>query len=515
MSYIVIFALVVFTITINIFFYRNYYISYSKFTLFFSVIKIRFVLSMILLIFRNNLILLFIGWDGLGITSYFLVVFYQNWKSQNAGIITILSNRLGDSFLMCVLIFVAINNSISYSNTVRNLNFFIFFLIIFMAFTKRAQFPFSSWLPAAIAAPTPISALVHSSTLVTAGVFLLLQFYEILSNFLFFFVLLILSSITLFYRGGFSLWETDLKKIVALSTLNQLALIFFAIRRNLKHLAFLHLNCHACFKSLLFINTGVIIHFIFRNQDSRLYNFSKNFLSFIITVTFISLFNLLGIRFRTGFFSKDFILENNIFAKNTFFILFIFYSLICFTFFYSFRLFFANIFLKTQITLILRHSFYFFFPIFFLSCLNIFFGKFWIKNIFNFYNFCGISIKIKNFIFLVIFLYFFVFFKKVLSLKVFFINYFSRISFLNNILSNSLKIKSLISIRLKKIFEKTWLEIFLSFNIPSQFFSTVISITTNNINYFFVIKLLLLFVFILRIFYLKCILPSIEDTNFN
>ena len=140
---------------------------------------------MILLILSPNIIRLLLGWDGLGVTSYLLVVFYQSNKSYNAGIITALTNRIGDvGLLICIGIMFYIGDwSFLYFRN-SNSNFEKIFLIILVisACTKRAQIPFSAWLPAAMAAPTPVSALVHSSTLVTAGVYLLIRFNYILSR---------------------------------------------------------------------------------------------------------------------------------------------------------------------------------------------------------------------------------------------------------------------------------------------------------------------------------------------
>lgn len=137
-----------------------------------------FVVSICLLIFSPNIISLLLGWDGLGVTSYLLVNYYSSEKRFNARILTALTNRLGDVF---ILVFIGMSttpsvfNIFTYSSATGLESGFIL-LVLLAAITKRAQIPFSAWLPAAIAAPTPVSALVHSSTLVTAGVYLLLRF---------------------------------------------------------------------------------------------------------------------------------------------------------------------------------------------------------------------------------------------------------------------------------------------------------------------------------------------------
>ena len=143
--------------------------------------------------------------------------------------------------------------------------------IIVAGITKSAQIPFSRWLPAAIAAPTPVSALVHSSTLVTAGVFLIIRFFPFLSSSSFFCpVLLLIATATMFMAGISARFETDLKKIIALSTLRQLGVMIAAIGLNLLNLALFHLFTHALFKALLFLCAGNIIHQSTNNQDLRL-----------------------------------------------------------------------------------------------------------------------------------------------------------------------------------------------------------------------------------------------------
>jgi len=145
----------------------------------FSLLVVSFIVSIILLIFSGNLVGVLLGWDGLGLTSFLLVIYYQNPYSFGAGMITALTNRLGDIGLILStgLLLDYGHWRFSFLNSVP---LFVVYIVFLGALTKRAQYPFSSWLPMAIAAPTPVSALVHSSTLVTAGVFLLIRFYPIL-----------------------------------------------------------------------------------------------------------------------------------------------------------------------------------------------------------------------------------------------------------------------------------------------------------------------------------------------
>jgi len=224
--------------------------------------------------------------------------------------VTILSNRVGD---------VAILLSISWLFNFGGWNFFylqyivkreglmfIIILIILAAITKRAQIPFSAWLPAAIAAPTPVSSLVHSSTLVTAGVYLLIRFSFMIyvNNFL-----LYVGVLTMFIAGASANFECDLKKIIALSTLRQLGLIIIVIGLGLRDLSFFHLITHAMFKSLLFLCAGVFIHSYGEIQDIRFISRLIKGLplsSFYFIVCSIA---LCGFPFLSGFYSKDLILE--------------------------------------------------------------------------------------------------------------------------------------------------------------------------------------------------------------
>ena len=184
-------------------------------------------------------------------------------------------------------------------------------LFILLAFiTKRALFPFSSWLPIAIAAPTPISALVHSSTLVTAGLFLMIRFsfffyysYELIK------ILFIISVFTSLYAGLAALVEKDLKKIIALSTLRHLGFIRIRFSLGLIDLAFFHLLRHALFKSLLFIRIGDIIKNFRHSQDRRYISSRFNLCRYSNNLIRIRLLNLLGLPRLSGFYRKDLILE--------------------------------------------------------------------------------------------------------------------------------------------------------------------------------------------------------------
>lgn len=319
--------------------YRYVYIIGDKFIKRFIFLILLFVLSIVLMIIRPNIVRIIFGWDGLGLVSYCLIIFYQNYRSYNSGIVTVLCNRIGDVGLLIVIGLVIIGGSwnlILY----RYENKFIVFILLIAAITKRAQIPFSRWLPMAMAAPTPVSALVHSSTLVTAGVYLIIRFNKLLIGNELNKILFFLAVFTMFISGLMANLEVDLKKIIALSTLSQLGLIIIILRLGLEIIAFYHLLVHAIFKSMLFICAGAIIHSMINNQDIRLFGNLKEVIPFVIMCFFIANLALCGFPFMAGFYSKDFIIELIYRTElNIYILVFIVISLI-FTVSYSIRLFY-------------------------------------------------------------------------------------------------------------------------------------------------------------------------------
>lgn len=181
--------------------------------------------------------------------------------------------------------------------------------------TKRAQIPFSRWLPMAMAAPTPVSALVHSSTLVTAGVYLLIRFSFYFTGFnALIYLMLFLSSITMFIAGVAAMFEMDAKKMVALSTLRQLGFMIFRVFLMLPELAYYHLLVHALFKALIFMAVGVFIH-SYNRQDLRLMGGVFGRLPFCSCVLVCARISICGFPFMSGFFSKDLIIESVIYIR--------------------------------------------------------------------------------------------------------------------------------------------------------------------------------------------------------
>nr|YP_010528182.1 NADH dehydrogenase subunit 5 [Aelia fieberi]UXW64336.1 NADH dehydrogenase subunit 5 [Aelia fieberi] len=321
--------------------YSSSYMSGELFKVRFLFIVLLFVASMLLLIISPNLISILLGWDGLGLVSYCLVIYYQNYKSYNAGMLTILSNRIGD---VAILISISWLMNMGDWNYIYYLGFFdysvsswLLCLLILASFTKSAQIPFSSWLPAAMAAPTPVSALVHSSTLVTAGVYLMIRFSELLSFYYLGWFLLI-SCLTMFMSGLAANFEFDLKKIIALSTLSQLGLMMSILFMGYETFSYFHMLTHAFFKALMFLCAGLIIHCMNDSQDIRHMGGLVKCLPFTCSCFCISNLSLCGFPFLSGFYSKDLILEQMGFSYFNFYIFILFYLSIGLTVTYSLRL---------------------------------------------------------------------------------------------------------------------------------------------------------------------------------
>lgn len=221
-----------------------------------------------------------------------------------------MSNRIGDAIVILAIIVCFPFQSYSVFTPSLGIPIALALALSMASFTKRAQLPLSAWLPAAIAAPTPVSALVHSSTLVTAGVFLIFRFYPSLHSYYFFFPLLFYSGVaTSMIAGTAALFENDLKKIIALSTLSQLGVIIISIGLAQPFLSLFHLLTHAIFKALLFICAGNIIHRAGGSQDIRHIGIIWKKIPLTSTSLNLATLSLCGFPFIAGFYSKDFILE--------------------------------------------------------------------------------------------------------------------------------------------------------------------------------------------------------------
>nr|YP_010952742.1 NADH dehydrogenase subunit 5 [Domecia hispida]WMQ53162.1 NADH dehydrogenase subunit 5 [Domecia hispida] len=336
----------VYLISSSVLFYSKSYMEGEKNMNRFMYLVVCFVISMSFMVLSPNMVSILLGWDGLGLVSYALVIFYQNEKSVNAGLLTILSNRVGD---VAVLLSIALMSSMGdwsffiWSSYIGEELLMLKLMVVMASMTKSAQIPFSAWLPAAMAAPTPVSALVHSSTLVTAGVYLMIRFSPALEGSKSQSMLLLLSCLTMFMAGLGANFEYDLKKIIALSTLSQLGVMLSVLSLGYPELSFFHLLSHALFKALLFMCAGVVIHNVGGCQDIRYMGGLVKFMP--LTMSFMSVANmaLCGFPFLAGFYSKDLIIETFFLSplNNISFILYVLATGL--TVMYTFRLIFYSL----------------------------------------------------------------------------------------------------------------------------------------------------------------------------
>ncbi|CAB4070530.1 NADH dehydrogenase subunit 5 (mitochondrion) [Lepeophtheirus salmonis] len=299
------FSGVVMMISGSVYLYSLSYMETEKYFNRFMTLVSLFIFSMLVLIYSGDVVQLILGWDGLGLSSYLLVCYYNNSNSSNAGALTLMLNRLGDVGLF-LSIYVMVNSSHSI-NSFMSISSVMGSLLLFVAFTKSAQLPFSAWLPAAMAAPTPVSSLVHSSTLVTAGVYVLIRFYDSLISVLW--ISLIVGVSTSSLATLVAMAERDMKKIVAFSTLSHLGIMMSILSLGWVELAFSHLIFHAFFKALLFLVVGYWIHSSCGYQDLLKINLLSSQEPVISTLGGVSLMSLCGLPYLTGFYSKDLFME--------------------------------------------------------------------------------------------------------------------------------------------------------------------------------------------------------------
>jgi NADH-ubiquinone oxidoreductase chain 5 len=286
---------------------------------FFSYLSL-FTFMMVILVTGNNYLVMFVGWEGVGVCSYLLVSFWFTRIAANqSSLAAFLTNRVGDALLiigMFMLLWALGNLDYNvvfslapYIN--ENVITLIGICLLIGAMAKSSQVGLHIWLPMAMEGPTPVSALIHAATMVTAGVYLLIRsspLIEYSSTVLL--ICLWLGAVTTVFSSLIGLFQQDIKKIIAYSTMSQLGMMVIAIGLSSYNIAIFHLMNHAFYKGLLFLGAGAVIHAVGDNQDLRKYGGLIRFLPLTYTVILIASLSLVAFPFMTGFYSKDFILES-------------------------------------------------------------------------------------------------------------------------------------------------------------------------------------------------------------
>lgn len=299
----------------------------NGFSRFFAYLNL-FIFFMLLLVMANNYVLMFAGWEGVGLCSYLLIGFwYKNPEYSAAANKAFIVNRIGDLFMLYGLYMIFKHfGTFVYSDingmaqSVFNADTAIIGIITLLLFAgatgKSAQIPLHTWLPDAMAGPTPVSALIHAATMVTAGIYLIIR-----SNVLFALapltneIIVIIGLATTLVAGMIALKQNDIKKVLAYSTVSQLGLMFFALGVGAYAAAFFHLLTHAFFKALLFLGAGSVIHGMHGEQDIRKMGGLSSKMKYTHITFLIAVIAIIALPPLSGFFSKDYILAS-VFGKS-------------------------------------------------------------------------------------------------------------------------------------------------------------------------------------------------------
>jgi len=286
---------------------------------FFSYLSL-FTFMMVILVTGNNFLVMFVGWEGVGVCSYLLVSFWFTRIAANqSSISAFLTNRVGDCFLTIGMFAILWTfGNIDYSTVFSlspyinsNIITIIGLCLLIGAMAKSSQLGLHVWLPFAMEGPTPVSALIHAATMVTAGVYLLIRTSPLIEySDTILLMCLWLGGITTMSSSLIGFYQEDIKKIIAYSTMSQLGMMVLAIGLSSYNVSLFHLINHAFYKALLFLGAGSVIHAVSDNQDLRKYGGLKIFLPLTYTVMLIASLSLIALPFMSGFYSKDFILES-------------------------------------------------------------------------------------------------------------------------------------------------------------------------------------------------------------
>jgi NADH-ubiquinone oxidoreductase chain 5 len=286
---------------------------------FFSYLSL-FTFMMIILVTANNYLLMFVGWEGVGVCSYLLVSFwYTRIAANQSSLSAFLTNRVGDAFLTIGMFailwslgnldYATVFSLAPYMN--ENVITIIGICLLIGAMAKSSQVGLHVWLPMAMEGPTPVSALIHAATMVTAGVYLLMRSSPLLEySSTLLLMCLWLGAITTVFSSLVGLFQQDIKKVIAYSTMSQLGMMVIAVGLSSYNIALFHLINHAFYKGLLFLGAGAVIHAVADNQDFRKYGGLISFLPLSYSVMLIASLSLVAFPFMTGFYSKDLILES-------------------------------------------------------------------------------------------------------------------------------------------------------------------------------------------------------------
>nr|YP_009420985.1 NADH dehydrogenase subunit 5 [Pseudemydura umbrina]ASR18155.1 NADH dehydrogenase subunit 5 [Pseudemydura umbrina] len=302
-------------ITRTIMSYSDWYMATDKQRTKFTQYLLIFLLAMLTLVTANNLFLLFIGWEGVGLMSFMLIAWWRSrTKANESAMQAIIYNRIGDiGLIMNICWFLLLLDTLdlpmiySMAHLMPTMPLLGFILA---ATAKSAQFGMHPWLLAAMEGPTPVSALLHSSTMVVAGVYLLIRMQPLMANnYTILSICLFMGAMTTLYAATHALTKNDIKEIIAYSTLSQLGLMMVTISLCLPELAFMHLCLHAFFKSMLFLCAGSIIHSLYGEQDIRKMGAMHKTLPTTSSCFTIGSFALAGMPFLSAFYSKDIIIE--------------------------------------------------------------------------------------------------------------------------------------------------------------------------------------------------------------